>query len=78
MKMSDELKSINGDDFDFYRCYKCGRLITAIEVARDRYRDGEACGGCGSTTFQPSNIAWYDWLKPRVLYFAYLRLRGIA
>lgn len=33
---------------------------------------------CGSMRFSPSDIAWHDWFKPRVLYFAYLRIRGLA
>jgi DNA-directed RNA polymerase subunit RPC12/RpoP len=78
MKMSDELgKALGKDSYDFYSCYKCGRLITAVQMVRSLHSDGNICK-CGSKTVKPSNIQWFHWFYPEVLYFAYLRLRGIA
>lgn len=65
--------------YDFMRCGKCGRLITHLEMVRaiGPKGTGKACP-CGALKYAPSNLVWYDWLKPRVLYFACQRLRGVA
>lgn len=78
MEMSKELQDVIGKDgYDFYSCYKCKSLITALRMARAMYSDGKICK-CGSMTVNPCNLKWYHWFRPDVLYFAYLRLRGIA
>jgi hypothetical protein len=61
------------------RCGKCGRLITKLEMQRalQPKGHGEACP-CGSRKYLPVNLSWHHWLLPRVLRFAYLRLRGRA
>lgn len=72
---------VGAEDYDFYRCHKCNRLITRIEEIRaftsgtDNY--GHICP-CGSEKYLPTNLKWYEWLIPRVLQFAYFRIRGIA
>jgi hypothetical protein len=65
--------------FDFMRCYDCGRLITKIEIdeALGVGGTGEICS-CGSAKASPSNPRFYEYLYPRVVYFAYQRLRGLA
>lgn len=67
--------------YDFYRCYACHRLITSPEMDEGLHpapgQSPRVCP-CGSMRFSPSDLQWYDWLKPRVLYFAYLRVIGEA
>ena len=78
MDMSAELKQLIGDQsFDFYACYKCGRLLTAIELVRALHRNGQPCP-CGCQKIMPADLRWWQWMYPRVLYFAFLRIRGIA
>jgi hypothetical protein len=72
---------VNEDDFDFYRCYKCGRLITRIEEIKAFHNvNGKNCVvcPCGSPRYSPSNIKWNEWLLPRVWVFAYYRIRGLV
>lgn len=68
-------------DFDFYRCYKCKRLITRVEEIRafskQSKNPGAVCA-CGSPKYSPANMRWYEWLLPRVWQFAYLRLKGVV
>ncbi|RPJ54957.1 MAG: hypothetical protein EHM23_27685 [Acidobacteria bacterium] len=64
------------DDYDFYACDKCGRLITLLDERESR-RTGVLCP-CGSRKYRPTNMSWYHWFLPRVWHFAYLRVRGIA
>lgn len=69
------------DDYDFYRCYKCGRLITRYEemIAFTNKSEKPGCiCPCGSPKYSAANPRWYEYLLPRVLYFAYLRARRIA
>ncbi len=52
-----------------YRCYKCGRLITSLEVLA-AWKTSEAKGGtehdplcpCGSRHISPTNVKWYEEL----------------
>jgi hypothetical protein len=64
-------------EYDFMRCGKCGRLMTKPEMqkALGLGSDGRACP-CGSLKYLPVNVRWFDWMRPRVLSFAYHRLRG--
>jgi hypothetical protein len=76
------VENMTRDDIDFWRCHHCGRLITAVQMTRSLARTPsgsypEVCL-CGSQTFEATNLRWYDWFKFRVLWFAYLRLRGKA
>lgn len=66
-------------DYDFMRCQKCGALVTKIqmETAIGAGGTGQACA-CGSLKYQPTNLPWWGWLLPRVLAFAWKRLRGQA
>jgi hypothetical protein len=81
---SEQLKAkaeVGEEDFDFYRCYKCGRLITRIEEIRGFYNAEEKkCSicPCGSARYSPANLKWYNWLLPRVWVLAYYRIRGMA
>ncbi len=68
-------------EYDFYRCCKCHRLLTAPEVD-GRMKNGDAgktgvCP-CGGLKISPANLPTYGWLLPSVWWFAYLRLRGVA
>jgi hypothetical protein len=69
------------DDFDFYRCYKCGRLITRFEemlsFTKKSKNPGAICP-CGSPKYSAANPKWYEYFLPRVMYFAWLRIRRIA
>jgi hypothetical protein len=68
-------------DYDFYKCKKCGRLITRIEemlaFVPGTKHYGHICP-CGSQKYSPTNLPWWGWLLPRVWKFAWLRIRGIA
>jgi DNA-directed RNA polymerase subunit RPC12/RpoP len=70
-----------GAGYDFYRCFKCGRLITKLEEKKafdpESKNKGEICP-CGSARYSPCNLRWYHWFLPRVLNFAYLRYKGVA
>lgn len=56
---------------DFYRCYKCGRLITALEeyLFFRRGLNRRTLCACGSMHFSPANppgplkrLLWQSWL----------------
>lgn len=52
------------NNFFFYRCYLCHGLITIYEEYESAFT-GQVCP-CGSRRYSPSNLVWYDYLKPRV------------
>jgi hypothetical protein len=62
------------DWFDFYRCDYCRRLITRLQEAQG-IRSGRLCK-CGRRKYHPVNPEWYEYLLPRVIKFAYERIRG--
>lgn len=64
------------DDYDFYKCDKCGRLITLVEEKR-ACSTGKICP-CGSPRYRPANMSWWHWFLPRVWIFALLRIRGVV
>jgi len=72
---------LGDDDFDFYRCYKCGRLITRYEEMKafsvKAKKPGSICV-CGSPKYSAANPRWYEFLLPRVIYFSCLRILRIA
>ena len=74
-------EEVNKDEYDFYTCYKCGRLITRVEEIMafipGTKNSGKICK-CGSMRYRPSNLPWWGWFLPRVWYFAYLRIRGVV
>lgn len=69
----------HGVNADFWKCFKCGRLCTGMEMGEALGPDGtgSACP-CGSTRFSPMNLPWWGWLLPRVWKFAVARIRGKA
>jgi hypothetical protein len=68
-------------DFDFYRCYKCGRLITRIDemvaFSKKSKTKGNICH-CGSPKYSPANPKWNEYFLPRVIFFALMRITGQA
>ncbi len=64
------------DSYDFYKCAKCGRLITHPE-SLDNTAKGSVCP-CGGLKFSPINIRWFQYFLPRVIWFSLLRWRGWA
>jgi len=63
--------------YDFYRCQRCQRLITAPQLARALTpTDGvlRICP-CRGLKFSPTWPIWYEFLLPRVLAFAWTRIR---
>jgi hypothetical protein len=58
-------------DYDFYRCNRCFRLITAREMRRALDAGGavQVCP-CGGAKFSPTNPRWFEFLYPRVVRFA--------
>ncbi len=39
--------------------------------------EGKICP-CGCRKYRPTNMRWFHWFLPRVVHFAYLRIRGVA
>jgi hypothetical protein len=72
---------LNEEDFDFYRCYKCHRLITRVDeilfFTPNSKTAGEVCK-CGSKKYTPTNPKWWEYFLPRTIRFAYYRIRGVA
>lgn len=65
--------------FDFWKCEKCGRLCTALEMAKALGISPTAsCCPCGSLKYSPMNLPTWGWCLPRVWRFAIQRLRGLA
>ena len=85
---SPTAQAVIGDHvYDFYRCQRCGRLITQLELIAALQRESGTPGAgkicrCGGLKISPAapnlGMAWYHWLLPRVLHFTYLRVRGLA
>jgi hypothetical protein len=65
--------------YDFYRCGKCGRLVTQPEMQRavGVGGTGRACP-CGSLRYSPINLPWWGLLLPRVWHFALARVRALG
>lgn len=61
-------------DFDFHQCQRCRRIITKPEMLTIP-ANGSPCP-CGGVRFSPINLPWWGWLIPRVLAFAWQRIRG--
>lgn len=64
------------EQYDFYRCRKCLRLITKLEEL-SAFKTGKVCP-CGSASYVPANMRWYDWFLPRVWKFAWERINKRA
>lgn len=74
MELSKELKEVIGEDsWQFYRCYKCARIINAMELAAGlKPAIGEiakACP-CGSLRCQPTQITAEHYGEPQVIAMA--------
>ena len=41
--------------FDFFRCFKCHRVLTRLQVLAGMQRDGGHACPCGSVQINPSN-----------------------
>lgn len=72
------------DYYDFYRCVACHRVITRLEEIEftdpESKRYGKPCK-CGSLRFSPIDWTYLSLREkalPRVLWFALVRLAGIA
>jgi hypothetical protein len=72
---------LTDQDYDFYRCYKCKRLITRIEEIQiftpGTKNYGKPCT-CGSQKYHPAQFQWYHLFLPRVMKFAWYRLKGMV
>jgi hypothetical protein len=79
--LEEAIAEVDRESFDFYRCNRCGRLITKLEeiaaFTPGHPMEGRICP-CGSTHYRPANMAWWDWIWPRVWRFAWFRWRGLA
>jgi DNA-directed RNA polymerase subunit RPC12/RpoP len=70
---------LTDSDFDFYRCAKCQRLITRLDEVKSFSKGSRNPGAicpCGSPKYSPANPRWYEYLLPRVVMFAYYRIRA--
>jgi DNA-directed RNA polymerase subunit RPC12/RpoP len=76
-----EKLKLGESDYDFYRCYKCHRLITRVDeilfFTANSKTAGKVCP-CGSMKYQPANPRWFEYFLPRTIRFAYHRIRGNA
>ena len=67
MTLSSELQKLLGDDAcQFYRCYKCHGLISAIELAVALNTTGIACK-CGSMKIQPTQVLGSEYVRSNVI-----------
>lgn len=59
------------ETYDFYKCQKCGRIVTALEFAAALgvAGTGQACP-CGALRFAPINITWREYRQPQVIRYA--------
>jgi hypothetical protein len=70
-----EIPKVDGEDwFDFYRCDECGRLITRPQELVG-LATGRLCP-CGRRKYHPTNPKFWEYLLPRVIIFAILRIQG--
>lgn len=69
--LSPELKKLIGEDgFQFYRCYACGALISAMELAIALHsKTGTPCK-CGSMKVQPAQVKPSDYPELNVVEMA--------
>jgi DNA-directed RNA polymerase subunit RPC12/RpoP len=78
--LREKLK-LGAEDYDFYRCYKCGALITRIDEILFFTAKSKTAGSpcpCGSKKYSPTNPKWWEYFTPKVARFAYYRLKGVA
>jgi hypothetical protein len=62
----------NKDVYDFYRCRRCGKLLTLVQE-RMGLRNGQLCK-CGSKSYSPTMPnGILEWLSPHVIVFWILR-----
>lgn len=67
-----------GTDYDFYRCQRCYRLLTQLEIVHNlEHRHGQLCP-CGAMKIAPVNLQFKDMVLPRVWRFAWVRFRDIG
>lgn len=68
-EMRPSIEVSRKDDFHFYRCGKCFRLLTLVEE-RLGYasKEGFTCP-CGSARYSPTNPKWFEMFQPRVFWF---------
>lgn len=64
------------DNFDFYRCRGCGRLLTRLDELR-AFRTGDLCT-CGHLKYSPAWPRWSEWLKPRILLYCLRKWQGFV
>lgn len=76
-------RALGSPRFDFYRCGRCHRIMTQLEVIRriERGKSAALCT-CGSLemagTGPGGGVRWYHFLRPDVMLFALLRVAGRA
>lgn len=59
---------------DFYRCCRCQRLLPLPQMVRALEQQTQlAICPCGGVKFQTSHPLWHEWVRPRVLAFAWQR-----
>jgi hypothetical protein len=59
---------------DFYTCYKCGYLITKLQLNAALQAHGELCPACRSNKVRMANLPLSGILLPRVWLFAAVRI----
>lgn len=72
--MAEAAIVFGADDAYFYRCRQCQALISILDE-RARMRTGKACL-CGSANYNPTDLKWWEWIRPKVLRVIVVKLLG--
>ncbi len=68
--MNSEVQNIiNANGFQFFSCYKCGELISAIELDAALKKDGVGCR-CGCMKVQPVQVKVEQYTRRNVVEMA--------
>lgn len=70
--------ALGSDTYDFYRCFRCHRLLTNPEVVAGLQVHPVKICPCGALKFSPTDPHWYEYVLPRVIRFAIARARELG
>ena len=70
MNVTADIQKLLGENaFEFYRCYRCHELISAMQMAVALNTNGLVCG-CGSMKVQPSQVKVAEYPNMNVIEMA--------
>lgn len=68
-----------GDEFEFYKCLRCLRIVTQTEMRAAIGKTGSGCAcPCGGRKYSPVQVTWRDYVLPQVIQFARHKLGETA